>query len=673
MTPCNGLTNTSAVSRSWSAGICAAAFFVVGAFPLYSVDAYGHLAQGRQIDELGRVPKVDLFSFWKPEPQPWSNYEWGYDLVTWLMYDAWGPNALIAAKCLLLALLGAMLVLLGDRLARGRETAAVLTAAVAIFFAPLARIRFTVRPQIVGLVFPAVLLLGIATLFSERTSTRAKRWVVVGLGLMQVIWVNSHGSHLLGLLVGLLFLAFSVRTAAFASMALLVVLQLGAMALTPFGLDIVTDAIAHVWRPEYRDVVIEWGPWSPAHPLYLLWGPVVASVLVLVAMRPVTRSSRYGLAYGVLCVILGVMAFRSIRFIAHQLLFTAPFIAAGLAQLEWLRGLRRAAPAVLGFSIVWGVLMSPRLEPFVPFGFGEPRLGHAFAAADVVNHHVREPRILAPIQDSWPLMFAVPEGRFLVDGRVPFYGPEFVRQVTNSFSDPAAFARLLERFDVNTVVVDHIRSGQAPAVDYLWRAPAWELGQVQDRHSLFVRVGSAPSMAALEIVGPGFRVGRLLDPDVPETDIEDEIERIGDHANARAIRGWLRGLQLLRPLARESDRAGLRRYATAAERLQARKAYDALSTAAEVYPGFTTIELYRAMAAMAACDLPQAREALGRAQYSGETRETSLVALELALRAPNEAQRREAEAHLDRLLGHPKGARDPWVLAIAGDRDTRCD
>jgi len=673
LTRCNGLKNTSAVSRSWSAGICAAAFFVVGAFPLYSVDAYGHLAQGRQIDELGGVPKVDLFSFWKPEPQPWSNYEWAYDLVTWLMYDAWGPNALIAAKCLLLAVLGHVLVLLGHRLAGGAEAAAQLTATVAIFFSPLARIRFTVRPQIIGLVFPALLLLGIATLFTEQASARRKRWVVAGLGLMQVVWVNFHGSHLLGLLVGLVFLAFSIRTTAFASMALLVVLQLAAMALTPFGLDIVTDAIAHVLRPEYRDVVIEWGPWSPAHPLYLLLGPVAAAVLVLFAMRPVTRSSQYGLAYGVLCVVLSLMAFRSIRFVAHQLLFTAPFVAAGLAQLEWLRGFRRLAPAAIGFSVIWAVLASPRLEPFVPIGFGEPRLGHAFAAADVINQHVREPRILAPIQDSWPLMFAVPEGRFLVDGRVPFYGPEFVRHVTNSFSDPPVFATLLERFDVNTVVVDHIRSGQAPAVEYLWRSPAWELGQVQDRHSLFVRVGSAPSMTPLEVVGPGFRVGRLLDSDVSETDIEREMKRIGNHANAKAIQGWLEGLRLLRPLAREGAHAGLRRYATPTERDMARSAYDSLSAAAEVYPGFTTIELYRAMAAMAACDLPKAREALGRAQYSGETRETSLVALELALRAPNGAGRLEAKARLDRLLAHPQAGRDSWVAAIARDLDARCD
>ena len=657
---------------SWSAWCCAAAFFLIGAFPLYNIDAYGHLAQGCQIAELGHVPTVDLFSFWKPAPQPWSNYEWGYDLLTWLVYDRLGANALIVIKCLGLAALGYILVVLADRLAKGAALAAPLGALVAILFAPLARIRFTVRPQIVGLVLPAVLLWGISAVYSEKTSPRAKRWIVIALGLMHVAWVNMHGSHLLGVLITVLFLAFSVRTHAFGSMLVLLALQLCATACTPFGLDIVTDAFSHVFRPEYREVVIEWAPWSPAHPLYLLIGPMTAAILALVSMRPVTRSSRYGLAYGVFCVVVTIMGFRSMRFVAHQLLFTAPFIAAGLAQFARIRDSRGAVGVAVGLAFGLALFVSPRLEPFVPLGFGEPKVGHGFALAEVINEHVEEPRILAPIQDGWPLMFAVPGGRFLVDGRVPFYGPEFIRKVTNSFSDPASLSVLLEAYDVNTVVVDHTRGAQSAAVEHLTRSPDWSLGQVQDRQSLFVRVGSAPSLAPLQVIGPGYRVARLLDTDVPNQQIEAEAQRVGHHRNSRAIQAWIQGLRSLRPLARDGARAGIRMYGTQSERETARAAYRALSEAAEVYPGFTSIELYRAMSALAACDVTEAREALGRAAHTGETRETSLLAVELALRTGDDAVRAAAEAHLARLSAHPESAGDPWVSAIAQDVATRC-
>ena len=657
---------------SWSAWGCAVAFFLIGAFPLYNIDAYGHLAQGRQITELGYVPKVDLFSFWQSTPQPWKNYEWAYDLLTWLVYDNFGPNALIGLKCLALAALGYLLVMLAYRLAQEVVLAAPVAAAVLLFFAPMARLRFTVRPQIVGLLLPAVLIVGIHAIYSSTTSARRKRWILAGLAVMQVVWVNMHGSHLLGLLITALFFAFSFRTDSFKSMLALLALQVGATACTPFGVSIVTDAVAHVFVPEYRDVVIEWGPWSPDHPLYLLVGPVIAALLVLATMRPVTRSGRFGTAYAVFCVVLSVMAFRSMRFVAHPLLLSAPLIAAGIVQMRWARDLRRGVVVLVGGALAWAAFVSPRLEPFVPFGFGEPRLGHAWAAADVLNDHVYAPRILSPIQDSWPLMFAVPNGLFLVDGRVPFYGPEFIREVTNSFSDPIAFQDILARYDVNVVVVDHTRAGQAPAVEYLRRSPQWSLGQVQDRQSLYVRKDVAASLQPLQIVGPGYHPGLLLDPSSSETEIDREIRWIGHHQNSRAVEGWIEGLRLLRPLARHGDRAGIRRYQTEDERKAARRAYAALTRAAQVYPGFTSIELYRGMAALAACDLGEARDALARAAYSGETRATALASLELVLRGGDEGQRSAAIGQVDGLLSRPQSRNDPWLVAIREEANTRC-
>ena len=113
-------------------------------------------------------------------------------------------------------------------------------------------------------------------------------------------------------------------------------------------------------------------------------------------------------------------------------------------------------------------------------------------------------------------------------------------------------------------------------------------------------------------------------------------------------------------------------YRTEDERDAARRAYRSLSAAAEVYPGFTSIELYRAMAAMAACDEPEVREALDWAAYAGETRDTSLIAVELALRTGDDSERIAAKAQIMRLLEHDESARDPWVAAIARELETRC-
>jgi hypothetical protein len=657
---------------SWSAWASGLAFFLAGLFPLFNADAYGHLAQGRQIVALGRVPHVDLFSFWKPTPQPWKNYEWAYDGATWLVYDHLGANALMLLKCLALGALGYLLVRLSDRLARGVELAAPLTLTALLLALPVARFRFTTRPQIVGLLFPAVLLVGIAALYADRVSSRRKAWILVALALLHIIWVNAHGSHLFGLAITLIFVAFSLRTSAFRWMIGLLLLQVAATGCTPFGFSIATDAISHVLRPEYRELVVEWAAWSPKDPLRLLVAPIVTALFVLAAMRPVTRASRFGLAYGVLCVLLSVMAFRSMRFVAHQLLFCAPFIAAGLSQFPGFSAMRRGVIGLVGAAAVSSALWMMQTVPALGFGFGEPKREYPWASAEVVEQGIDHPRMVASIQDSWFLMFAVPSGKLLIDGRVPYYGPEMIRRVSRSFTDPRLFADQLSAYDVNTVVIDHTRSDHIVATEYLSSREDWALAFIEDGHSLFVRRDVSPGLRPFEIAGPGYRTGHLLDASLDDLQVSSEVERLGSQLNTTSIHAWHQGLELLRPLARNGDRAGIRMHRGPDERARARAAYDRLSVAADSYPGFTAIELYRAMAALAACDIAEAREALGRAVYGGQTRGTSLAALELSLRAGEASERSAAVAHAARLNARPESRDDPWVAAIAEDVDVRC-
>jgi hypothetical protein len=647
--------------------------FLTGLFPLFNADAYGHLAQGRQIAALGRVPQVDLFSFWKPEPQPWKNYEWAYDLATWLLYDHVGANALILFKCLALGVLGYLLVVLAERLAGEAMLAAPLTLAMLLLALPVARFRFTIRPQIVGFLFSAILLLGISGLFSEQASTRRKMWILAGLALLHVVWVNAHGSHLLGLAITLIFVASSIRTTAFRSMIGLLTLQVVAVGCTPFGFAIAGDAISHVLRPEYREIVVEWAPWSPKDPVRLLIAPILVSLLLLVAMWPITRSSRFGLGYAVFCLVTSLMAFRSMRFVADQLLLCAPFIGAGLARLPGIHAMRRSlAIGLVGAAAASSALWMTRLVPALGFGLGEAKREYPWASAEVIEQHVKSPRILANMQDSWVLMFAAPKGKLLIDGRVPFYGPEVMQRVLRSFADAAVFAEQLDDYDINTVVIDHTRADHIAATNHLVTREDWVLAFVEDGHSLFIRADAAPEIEPFRIVGPGYRTGGLLDSRFADPEVRAEVDRLGTQLNTGTIHAWHEGLFLLRPFARDGDRAGFRKHRAPGEQDRARAAHARLSVPANAFPGFTAIELYRAMAALSACDIGEAREALGRALYSGQTRDASLVALELSLRGGGRSERSAAVAHLQRLSAHPESRNDPWVIAIARDVETRC-
>ena len=130
---------------------------------------------------------------------------------------------------------------------------------------------------------------------------------------------------------------------------------------------------------------------------------------------------------------------------------------------------------------------------------------------------------------------------------------------------------------------------------------------------------------------------------------------------------------MLRPFARDGDRAGLRKHSMPEEQERARDAYARLTVAADAFPGFTSVELYRAMAALAACDVEEARVALARAEVGGRTRGTSLVGIELAIRAGEPPERSAAAAAVERLRTQAATRDDPWVRAIVQHADARCE
>ena len=188
-----------------------AALVLSGVFPVNNPDTFGHLAQGRQIVELGRVPARDTFSFWQPQPVLWHNYEWLSDWLSYRLYQLGGPDALLVAKCVLLALAGALIVRLAQVL--GGARAAAWCALLIVLAIPAARFRFTERPHLVTLPFAATYLIGFSYLvraWGAGTRRGDLAWIAT-IGLVHLAWVNLHGSHLLGLTLSAVYFAFAFR------------------------------------------------------------------------------------------------------------------------------------------------------------------------------------------------------------------------------------------------------------------------------------------------------------------------------------------------------------------------------------------------------------------------------------------------------------------------------
>lgn len=651
---------------------------LAGVFPLNNTDGYGHLAQGRNIAELGRVPNLDPFSFWKPTPQPWHNYEWGYDIVSYWIFEALGPNGLLFAKCVLLFVLGVVLVRTARLLAKGAALASPVAVTVLLLAVPASRFRLTERPHMVGILCAALLFAGLAKLArgpSEDGGAKRPWLLVAGLALMHVVWVNCHGSHLLGFLVTGLYGVVSWRDRkALTAIAVLAALEVVASGISPFGYKILIDAIEHVIRPEYRAVVTEWAPWSPTDPVGfpLLLGAY--TLLLLLCIQPLARAGAAERAALIAAVVMSIMAVRSLRFIAEYTLLAAPAVAAGLVPRVERRGARlRAflATAVLALA----VFASTQLPPDVKWGVGESLYALPAASGDWLRARLPRPRILAPMPESWYLMWKVPEAKFLLDGRTPFYGTAHVVRVDSAMESGPGLRALVEEFDVDTFSIEFASPKLQVPLATLRGWADWRLALVEDQHALFVRADRFPADATpLVVLPPLYDPAPILDPRTSAAAVWADLRALGTHANGEGYRSFVKGLLDLRPLARAGSMAGLRAPANEGERARARQALTWLNRAHARVPRLQTVEVMRAMAALAVCDIETAKAALASARediQGVEPRDVFLTEKEIQLRTGDTAAVR---AFLDEANAQPGVREDAalrvWLPALEADLST---
>ncbi len=661
-----------------AAALATAALVVAGLFPIHNNDTFGHLAQGREIAELGYVPAVDHFSFFRDTPQPWRNYEWGSDLITWWIFAAFGAGGLLVLKSVLLAATAVLLLRRAADDERLPALSVLVAAALLLWSIPGARFRLTMRPELFGYSLAALYLVGLGRLTAGALSRRGRILWIAGLTVAHVFWVNLHGSHLLGVLLVLTHLVPVLKLPGpRRDLALVLGGTAVASCVSPFGPAIVIDAIAHVVDPAFRVAVREWAPWSETDPVFYLIALVAQALLLAIAAIPLFRGGEVQRTALTTASALALAAFRSLRFIATFLMLSAPLLAPGLARILRLR-VRRRAPALVAATMVvmtgLAVVLSPTLPPDYGFGVGIDDSKLPVVAGRVLERDLRGARVLAPIQTSWYLMYASPSSRFLVDGRVPFYGVDHLHEVGRALSVPDQLEPLLVRYGVDTLVLEFSSSETQIALMNLTRIEGYYPISIEDDHVLYTAY--VPGREALiesrafRTLPPRLDPTPLLAPEAPVEAMRVEIERLDPEGHADAIRAWYEGVLAMRELSRGMD-GGFRAPANDAERRLAETALADLSRAAPHYPLVPIVHAYRALSAVAACDPAAAKNAIAQAHSLGESRETLLAGVELALRTGDEAPARELLAAAEQ---DPRADADPWLAAVQQDLATgvRC-
>jgi hypothetical protein len=217
---------------SWSLPL-----FVGGVFGALSTlatigdpDLFWHLAQGRQTVTQG-LARVDVFS-WSVNGMPVLTDQWLGQVIWYEAYAALGWNGVILLRALLVA---------AAFMAQRRPIVAVAAALPAI---ALTRFGWTERPQLMGLVCFAVLILLL------RAAADRPR-LLMAVPLLIVVWANLHASFALGL--GLTAIACAEvwfrRPDARRLVVGVVAASIAVTLLTPSGISIWTSAGGHFLSP----------------------------------------------------------------------------------------------------------------------------------------------------------------------------------------------------------------------------------------------------------------------------------------------------------------------------------------------------------------------------------------------------------------------------------------
>jgi hypothetical protein len=435
-------------------------------------DTGWHIRAGQWIIANGRVPRLDIFSFTRPD-QPWYAWEWLSDVLMAWLHGVGGMQAVLLAAIVLLCVTFALLYRLIQKKSGSVLVAFVLTAIAA----GGSSIHWLARPHLFTILFLVV--------FYSIVEEKRMRLLWI-LPFATVIWANLHGGFLAGILLicvyaggeaisALLARDSELRRAATRRSWQYGVTGLACLAaslLNPYCWRLHVHLIAFLTDPAYFRSIAEFASISFRHPL----APFFELMLFLGVATALWSLMRRRFSWFLLLAGWAHLALLSIRNIPLFMIVAAPPV--GLAVVEWMRVLQtEAAGSGLHFLFRGFTTLSARLDA----ANAGPRwhfTGPAAVLMLAVLMYGRSPssqlqaeydrktypaaavaalrfsdRILS--SDTWGgyLIYRRFPAKVFVDGRSDFYGAAFEAEYAHVLSARYDWEAILASHDVDTILL----------------------------------------------------------------------------------------------------------------------------------------------------------------------------------------------------------------------------
>jgi len=451
-------------------------------------DLWWHAKNGLDILTTHKWPTTDPFSF-TVAGTPWLAYEWLGDVVIGAVSRLGGIRGL---DILLIALGGAiMIALYGYATLRAQNSKAGFVAALVLFV--FANPSFSLRPQMFGYFF---LILTLIALEYFRQGKMKALWFLPPLFLL---WVNTHGSWVIGFGVMVVFWASGLvefraggveskrwHPAERVRLELVFALCLAMIPFTPYG----TRLAAYPFMvasslPLNVAHVLEWLPM----PMEMLGGKIFLCLVIGFFLIQIISGNKYRLHEWVLFIGGTAMAFLHVRFVLLFVPFFAPLFAAMLAR--WIPKYERHKDKYILNAILMGAVCMA-IAHYMPTAAELTEIvSRSFpvkAVAYMGAHDVPRPMYNTYGYGGY-LIGAFPNQKVFIDGRGDLYelGGAFADYLEVSSLRPAAFS-VLRSYGIKSCLLDR-KEALATVMEAL---PEWKRVYSDDVSVLFVRRDATP-------------------------------------------------------------------------------------------------------------------------------------------------------------------------------------
>jgi hypothetical protein len=470
------------------------AVFVPARLFVVDPDSWWHVKVGAEILATHHWPTVDPYSF-TVSGEPWIAYEWLGEVLSAVAMHIGGVRGLD----LLLIVLGSAIMVslyIYTTLCSGNSKAGFV--ACAMLFV-LANASFTLRPQMLGYLFL------ILTLIALELFRQGKRRAIWFLPLLFLIWVNAHGSFIIGLGTILVYWLSGLRELQLGGieahawpasqrrqLSFVFLLCLAVLPVTPYFTRLAVYPFDMMFsQPVNVANIQEWRPM----PFGLLAGEVFLALLLVFIVSQVVLRITWRLEELALCLLGIAMACLHVRFLLIFVPFFAPLLAKILAR--YLPAYDRSKDqfllnATILAALAWSVVhyLPSQAEIQQRISTGSP----VRAVQYLQNHAIPGPMYNNYGFGGYLVWSAKPGQRDFIDGRGDIFerGGVLRDYMQISLLRPGALG-VLDGYRVRSCLLQR----NEPLATVLAALPSWRTAYSDEQAVLFVRAG-APGAPTVE-------------------------------------------------------------------------------------------------------------------------------------------------------------------------------